>query len=218
MQGSRAAWTSQILPPGITYSFIEIHLKTIQMARNVSKAATSIIRSDCVPRRQTRAFAASLQAFTYDGDANVAKVDKREDSSDDDLPLSSAGSDSVFDIEDAPFNASVSKKRKRGFDTPSTAVTTISAVTSTRTSPRKGVVKDEDATIGRARKAKRQPAKRIVNEAGEEEVQPPANWEEIYDAVREMRKEKLAPVDTMGCETLAEEHVTPRVISSAHCT
>ena len=188
------------------------------MAPNVSKAATSIIRSDFVPRRQTRAFAASLQAFTYDGDANVGKIDKREDSSDDDSPLSSAGSDSVFDIEDAPFDTSISKKRKRGFDTPSTAVTTISAVTSTRTSPRKGVAKDEDATVGRARKAKRQPAKRIVNEAGEEEVQPPANWEEIYDAVREMRKEKLAPVDTMGCETLAEEHLTPRVISSTHCT
>ena len=73
-------------------------------------------------------------------------------------------------------------------------------------------MKGEDGTVvGKAKKAKRQPAKRIVNESGQEEVQAPANWEDIYDAVREMRKEKLAPVDTMGCETLAEEHLTPRV-------
>lgn len=75
-------------------------------------------------------------------------------------------------------------------------------------------MQEEHGTVskgGKARKAKRQPAWRIFNEAGEEKVEPPANWEEVYDAVREMRKERLAPVDTMGCETLADERVTPRV-------
>jgi hypothetical protein len=28
---------------------------------------------------------------------------------------------------------------------------------------------------------------------------PPANWRVTYDAIEEMRKEKAAPVDTMGC-------------------
>lgn len=39
---------------------------------------------------------------------------------------------------------------------------------------------------------------------------PPANWEEIYSLVQAMRATKLAPVDTMGCETLADPTVTPR--------
>lgn len=69
---------------------------------------------------------------------------------------------------------------------------------------------DGAGTIGQKKKARRQPAKRVVKEDGEEEIQPPANWEEIYAAVMEMRKERLAPVDTMGCETLAEEQSTPR--------
>jgi len=188
-------------------------MKTSRMARDIVKASTSISHSDFVPRRQTRAFAASLQNFTYNDGASKEKSTKREDSSDDDSSLSSAASGSAFDIEEAPFDTLVSKKRKRGFETPSTAVTSVSTVTSKRTSPRKGGVKEEDATVGKPKKAKRQPAKRIVNETGDEEVQPPANWEDIYDAVKDMRKEKLAPVDTMGCETLAEEHLTPRVVS-----
>ena len=133
---------------------------------------------------------------------------KREDISDDET-LSSLSS--VFDIEDVPFKTTASRKRKRGLDSPSTAITTKSTSTSTRTSPRKADGKSKDGTVGKMKKAKRQPAKRIVNEAGETVVTAPAKWEEIYDAVREMRRDKLAPVDTMGCETLAEEHLTPRV-------
>ena len=182
------------------------------MARSAAKAATYVHHTDHVPRRQTRAFAASLQAFAYGQEGNLRQDVKREQSSEDNSSLSSAASQSVFDIEDIHLTTSVSKKRKRGFDTPSTAVTTLSTVTSTRTSPRKSQGNlEEAATEGKVKKARRQPAKRITNEAGEEHVQPPANWEEIYDVVKEMRKEKLAPVDTMGCETLAEEHLTPRV-------
>ena len=181
------------------------------MGRSSVKAASVISSADFRPRRQTRAFATSLQAFTHGGAEKAERAVKREESSDDVASLSSIASDISFDIEDGPLHT---KKRKRGFDTPSTAVLSVSTIASTRTSPRKLGVKEEIASSGKARKAKRQPAKRIVNEDGEEEVQAPANWEEIYEAVREMRKEKLAPVDTMGCETLAEEHLTPRVSCS----
>ncbi len=186
-------------------------MKTLKIAREAAKVTTSISHADFVPRRQTRGFAASLQAFTYNGDTPLQKVEKGEQLSEDDSSLSSLGSGSAFDIEDAPFGASSTRKRKRGFDSPSTDVTSNSTFTSTRTSPRKASVREKNSPVGKARQAKRQPAKHIVNESGADGVEPPANWEEIYDAVREMRKEKLAPVDTMGCETLAEEHVTPRV-------
>lgn len=188
-----------------------------RIARETAKVDNSISQADFVPRRQTRAFAASLQAFAYNGDgtAQEAKKEtvKQEELSEDGSALSSASSGSAFDIEDLPFGTPASRKRKKGVDSPSTATTTISTATSSRTSPRKPGVKPSDGAIGKPTKARRQPAKRIVNSAGEESIQAPANWEEIYDAVREMRKEKLAPVDTMGCETLAEEHSTPRVRS-----
>lgn len=187
-------------------------MKTSRIARDTAKFATSFSQADFVPRRQTRAFAATLQAFSANGDvarpSPGKKGVKREETSDDDSLSSLA---SVFDIEDVPFEASTSRKRKRGLDSPSTAVTTKSTSTSSRTSSRKPGMKSEDSTVGKLKKTKRQPAKRIVNEAGEAEIEAPANWEEIYDVVREMRREKLAPVDTMGCETLAEEHLTPRV-------
>lgn len=189
-------------------------MKTSRIARDTAKVATSFSQADFAPRRQTRAFAASLQAFTANGDVTLTtpsprkKGVKREDTSDDESLSSLA---SIFDIEDVPFEASTSRKRKRGLGSPSTTVTTKSTSRSTRTSPRKPDARSEDGTVGKLKKAKRQPAKRIVNEAGELEIEAPANWEEIYDAVREMRKERLAPVDTMGCETLAEENLTPRV-------
>ena len=189
-----------------------------RLVRGATKIATSASQADFAPRRQTRSFAASLQAFAYDGPETSGKGGKErmksEDPGDDVSSLSSAGSAYDLDIEDLPFEKAPMRKRKRGVDSPSTVVTTISTTTSTHTSPRKPGVKLEDGTVGKpgkARKAKRQPAKRIVNAVGDEEVQPPGDWEEIYEAVREMRKEKLAPVDTMGCETLAEEHRTPRV-------
>ena len=196
-------------------------MTTSRVVRGAGKIATAISQADFTPRRQTRSFAASLQAFAYNGPETSGEAGKErvksEDLGDDVSSLSSAGSAHDLDIEDLPFGRVPSRKRKRGVDSPSTAVTTISTATSTRTSPRKQGVKLEDGTIekpGKARKARRQPAKRIVNAGGDEEVQPPGDWEEIYEAVRDMRKEKLAPVDTMGCETLAEEHMTPRVSST----
>lgn len=193
-------------------------MTSARLVRGTAKITTAISQADFAPRRQTRSFAASLQAFAYNGPETSGAAGKErvksEDSGDDVSSLSSAGSAYDLDIEDLPFEKAPSRKRKRGVDSPSTAVTTISTTTSTRTSPRKQGVKLEDGTIGKlgkARKAKRQPAKRIVSAAGDEEVQPPGDWEEIYEAVREMRKKKLAPVDTMGCETLAESHRTPRV-------
>ncbi|KAH8547671.1 DNA glycosylase [Umbelopsis sp. PMI_123] len=36
---------------------------------------------------------------------------------------------------------------------------------------------------------------------------PPDNWKSVYEAIKEYRKVTVAPVDTMGCERLAEETV-----------
>lgn len=184
-------------------------MRTSRIARETAQVARRPSQADTVLGRQTRSFAASLNAFATSGiSAQDSPLEvKQEDLGDSDSSLSSAHSAASSDIEDAAIEASLTRKRKRGLHTPSTTVTTVSAKTSTRTSPRKA------NAGGDFKIARRQPAKHSVNEAGEVEIHPPANWEEIYYAVKEMRKKVLAPVDTMGCETLAEEHLTPRVSS-----
>ncbi|KAH0559683.1 hypothetical protein GP486_003803 [Trichoglossum hirsutum] len=41
-------------------------------------------------------------------------------------------------------------------------------------------------------------------------TEPPARWREVYDCVKEMRAEVEAPVDTMGCDRLAETWRSPK--------
>lgn len=42
-------------------------------------------------------------------------------------------------------------------------------------------------------------------------AEAPEHWEEMYNAVKEMRSRVPAPVDTMGCERLADDAPTPKV-------
>ncbi|KAH6625128.1 DNA repair protein-like protein Ntg1 [Boeremia exigua] len=60
------------------------------------------------------------------------------------------------------------------------------------------------------KKARRIPAKKINGVDGSVKIEPPPNWEEIYALTREMRNENVAPVDTMGCESLADRQRSPR--------
>ncbi|KAF2140679.1 uncharacterized protein K452DRAFT_288773 [Aplosporella prunicola CBS 121167] len=61
-----------------------------------------------------------------------------------------------------------------------------------------------------AKKARRAPAKKTVAAGGAVAVEPPRSWEEMYNLTVEMRKKVVAPVDTMGCERLADETRPPR--------
>jgi endonuclease-3 len=60
----------------------------------------------------------------------------------------------------------------------------------------------------------RRPAREVKNEAtGEVEIHAPSDWETMYNLVKEMRLNGTASnaaVDTMGCDSLAEEQVNPR--------
>jgi endonuclease-3 len=63
---------------------------------------------------------------------------------------------------------------------------------------------------GTSKKVRRQPAKKIATMSGEVKIEPPTGWEELYNLTKEMRKTLLAPVDTMGCERLADTKASPR--------
>ena len=184
-------------------------MRTSRVAKEAAKIVDRVPRTDVINQRQTRSFATSLRTFTANGTAIQKTEDltvKKEPYHDDESSLSSLSSSLAFDIEDLPNPPS--RKRNRGSDTTPTTVTKISTHTTTLSSPVKSGIAIND---GKVKKARRQPARKLVNESGEVEIHPPSNWEQIYEFVSEMRKNVVAPVDTMGCETLAEEQISPRV-------
>jgi endonuclease-3 len=115
------------------------------------------------------------------------------------------------------YNESASLgKRKRG----SRAIAAVKTETDTeptrrrtsRKAPKLEEEDDDDDVKGdqpKVKKGKRQPAKRISGPNGNVKVEPPANWEQMYSITAEMRKRVLAPVDTMGCESLADKSRSP---------
>lgn len=46
---------------------------------------------------------------------------------------------------------------------------------------------------------------------------PPEHWKEVLDLIESQRSQQLAPVDTMGCESLTEKELYPPEVSRYHC-
>lgn len=188
-------------------------MKTSRIAKETAKIVDKVPHTEAIGRRQTRSFATSLQAFSADAtttrQTRDLTVKQEDDSEDSDSPLSSATSFVAFDIEDfAKSITSPSLKRKRQVG--SHSLTSISTPPITQSLPQNEALEIKDSD-GKFTKARRQLAKKTTDEVGKVEIYPPADWAQIYDAVKEMRKTVLAPVDTMGCERLAEEHVSEKV-------
>ncbi|KAI9844718.1 MAG: DNA N-glycosylase and apurinic/apyrimidinic (AP) lyase, partial [Pleopsidium flavum] len=179
-------------------------MRTSRIAKETSKITQQISPTKASMRPQTRNFAQSLRSYSANGlpitktEEGVEETKPEIIRDDDSSELSSAGSTFSADMEDLPVPRTDLRKRKRGANTPS-IITPSVATSNALTFRRKAGMR-----------AKKQPAKKVTNEDGHVEIYPPPHWEEIYEAVKEMRKKTLAPVDTMGCETLAEEHSSPR--------
>ncbi|KAF2822135.1 DNA glycosylase [Ophiobolus disseminans] len=166
-------------------------MRTSRISRDTSRIL--VARRTQRTLRQTRSGA---NIATRNADS-VTDGLKREDHAASDSELSSVPADSGSDGEARPL-----KKRKRGQDTPIIVKNESKEVSiATIDSPKRA---------SKPKKARRAPAKKVTGTDGSVKIEPPANWEEIYALTREMRNENLAPVDTMGCESLAERTRTPR--------
>ena len=190
-------------------------MRTSRIARETAKTITRTSNDshNSFVRPQTRSFAATLQAYAaIKSPGHETEVFKPELVSEDESSLSSISSTAILDIEDIASPIVSPRKRKREPVKISHESTRVTIKSIPRASSHESSLSIENEPVRKRKKAKRQPAKGIVNEAGEVEIRPPANWEKIYDTVKEMRKSVLAPVDTMGCETLAQESVSPRVL------
>jgi endonuclease-3 len=161
------------------------------------------MRTSRVSRDTSRVVAASRAQRTLRQTRSVANITaqangstlKKEGSSDSEL--SSIPADSGSDRDARPV-----KKRRIAQDAPTTVKHESKEISvATIASPKKE---------SKPKRARRAPAKKITGSDGSVKIEPPANWEEIYALTREMRNENLAPVDTMGCESLADRERSPR--------
>ncbi|EPE29482.1 DNA-glycosylase [Glarea lozoyensis ATCC 20868] len=129
--------------------------------------------------------------------SSIAKFARHTESKEDG---SSEGASRAVDIED------VIPLRKRKRDAPRTPQQKTTMV--------KTEIEDSvNISPARSRKV-RKPARKVKNEQGEVEIHPPNDWAEVYAAMKEMRVSGVAQnaaVDTMGCERLGQDDVSPKV-------
>lgn len=182
----------------------------------LSRETARIVEATATPGNTT-SLRRSLRGFQHQHQYNESSADagnetQRPSSSGSELstPPSSPQSDASSD-----YNASASLgKRKRSSRATAAINTERGTEPARRRTSRKApkLEEDEEDDSGspkKIQKGKRQPAKRISGPNGNIKVEPPANWEQMYSTTAEMRKRVLAPVDTMGCESLAEESRSP---------
>ncbi|KAK4556894.1 alpha,alpha-trehalase nth1 [Recurvomyces mirabilis] len=149
-----------------------------------------------MPRRSLRGFAADAASKNED-EVSTSNLASTADTS------QSAGSPSV---------PSSSGKRKRDAlkPKPTTAIASQDDANVRRSSRKALKLEDEEEGQPSVRKAKRQPSKHTKGQNDNATVEPPPGWEEVYDITAVMRKRVIAPVDTMGCEDLADKKRSPR--------
>jgi endonuclease-3 len=129
----------------------------------------------------------------HTGDVNGATTDANQPSNND-----------LSDSQSHSTNTSSLSTRKRKRDATAQAVTqktTVKVEKSTTVEP---------ITTSSKRSKKGQSAKKAVDKSGNLTVKSPSDWEALYSRTKEMRKHISAPVDTMGCERLADENAAPR--------
>ncbi|KAJ5683507.1 DNA polymerase alpha-associated DNA helicase A [Penicillium macrosclerotiorum] len=177
-----------------------------------SKETSKVLQALSPPaRRQTRSAAlttSALKSFAYNGDSTltpesiptIARIPTLK--SDDESSLSSAN---TADIEDLVDDLEPSAKRRKR--NASSKVLSVS-----NRSSRKPLVKeDPDTKSAPPAKARRMPARKTRDADGAVVVEPPSNWETMYNIVKKMREDNpTAPVDTMGCAELYWRASSPR--------
>ncbi|KLJ08465.1 hypothetical protein EMPG_16109 [Blastomyces silverae] len=150
--------------------------------------------------------------------------DEPQSDSHDDSELSSANTTDIEDLLTPRRPITQERKRKRGQDSLSnieikrsaSATRQIPSRRMSSTSQKPTIIKKEEIESESKPTPKRQPrrlpARRSTGPNGVVvKVEPPSNWEKIYDIVKEMRrKNPTAPVDTMGCSQLYWRDSSPR--------
>ncbi|KAL2131917.1 hypothetical protein VTI74DRAFT_4444 [Chaetomium olivicolor] len=189
-------------------------MRTSRVAKETSRYFDTGSTTTVLPRRSTRS---SLARFAYNGANGSATSPKTEENAEPEVTLGS-------DIEDAiKTTTTTTRKRKRTTtvteSTPQRAATRTSTIKTQIKTEVKTEEHDSDADETESKPTKprgrvRKPARKTTDPStGAVKVEPPTDWEEMYNLVKEMRLHgpaANAAVDTMGCERLARPDASAR--------
>ncbi|KAF3386445.1 Endonuclease III [Penicillium rolfsii] len=180
-----------------------------------SKETAKVLQALSPPaRRQTRSAvlgSGALRSFAYNTDSTISEsiptiATIPATRSDDESSLSSVNTANIDDIEDLVEDVEPpSKRRKRNVNP--------KVLSASNRTPRKPLLKKEehDEKPTPPSKARRMPARKTRDADGSIVVEPPSNWETMYNIVKKMRADNpTAPVDTMGCSDLYWRASSPR--------
>ncbi|OAX82722.1 hypothetical protein ACJ72_02928 [Emergomyces africanus] len=207
-------------------------MRTSRVSRETAKLVDIL---SAAPRRQSQRIAntnSPLNNHALPGRRRKTKLASHHNSSiindepqSDNHSGSELSSANTTDIEDllTPAPPRIpERKRKRGQDSLSAIDIKRSASTSHNISTRRISITPTQQSIGTKvedieskptpkQKPRRLPARRSTKTNGVVTVEPPSNWEKVYEIVKEMRrKNPTAPVDTMGCSQLYWRSSSPR--------
>lgn len=182
-------------------------MRTSRTSRDTAKVVHAL--STPIGRRTRNSNVSALKTFAYNPNATpTVKIEPENVSltpslsavkSDDESSLSELSEADTADIEDLLEPPSKRRKRDASPIHPRALKRSASPCT-----PLKVKVKDEpDQKPTPAPKQRRLPARTTRDIDGSVKVEPPSNWETMYDIVKKMRAANpTAPVDTMGCSEL----------------
>ncbi|KAJ4022356.1 alpha,alpha-trehalase nth1 [Fusarium irregulare] len=160
-------------------------MRSSRISKDASKLFDRVKESNSPPRRVTRS---ALAKFAF------ASTEETKPT--------------VGDIEDIGGPV---RKRKRVTAVKTEVATSSQAVKSEPVDEALDAIPSPPAKARRVRK----PARKATDATtGTIKIEPPSDWEEIYDTVRKMRapggRAHGAAVDTMGCERLADKNASPK--------
>ncbi|KAH8694897.1 putative DNA repair protein Ntg1 [Talaromyces proteolyticus] len=188
-------------------------MRTSRLSQDTAKVVNALAST----RRQTRSSltANTLSNFkcsetnTVKTSPSIVSPNVKGELSDDVSSLSSANTTDIEDLLVSP-----PKKRRRITETSTNISSETAKGAVSRRAKKEIVVKEEkESPNGKpsAPKQRRKPARKIKHLDGSVAVEPPSNWETMYEMVKKMRAENpTAPVDTMGCAELHWRASSPK--------
>ena len=181
-------------------------MRTSRISQDAAQLASALSRSRSQRSAPKRRSLRQYGAAPGDDPLELETAVKTEAMQNGSSPLSTPP-DSPMDNATVPMT----RKRKRRVDEINAPISPSTSSGIVRLSPRKPEAQPNELSPDQKfpKRTRRQPAKHIKGLNGDLTVNPPANWEEVYSVTAEMRKRVLAPVDTMGCESLAEDDRSP---------
>lgn len=166
-------------------------MRTSRVSRDAAKLFDRVQEPISPPRRTTRA---SLARFALATSAEETKADIRD----------------IEDVVSPP-----ARKRRRI----AALKSEISALNGVKTEIIKSELDEESlrsipSPPPKPRRARKPARKTVDPSTGETSIEPPSDWEAMYNVVRKMRapggRAYGAAVDTMGCERLADQNASPK--------